>query len=159
MKKSSLLIVLTFVFLMNANGQLPSKDYVSISIDKLIAQADRLAGEKVKVIGIAAHICGVDGNKMKLKSPSGAVLKIIPNNTNEHFDSYLKKKLLAVQGVVEVKQIKKEDVDKMEKEGILLCHIDYSFCKDKPWVNSKIENRCRCGDCKEKHCSFEENNA
>lgn len=140
MKSNLLLILLLVVFSINANGQVIGDNYTSISIDKLVAQADSLAGKKVEVFGLVAHMCGVDGHKMKLKSPSGAILKIVPNNPEDSFDSNLKKQLVSVSGIVEVKRIEKAYVDKMEKEGTLLCHIDHSACKDKPWVNNKIES-------------------
>ena len=138
MKKNLLILILSFIFSINANAQ-ASAEYTNLSIDQLVAQADSLEGKKVEVIGLVAHMCGVDGHKMKLKSPSGAILKIVPNNPKDSFDSKLKKQLVSVQGILEVKRIEKSYVDRMEKEGTLLCHIDHTPCKDKPWVNNKIE--------------------
>ena len=138
MKKNILFLILFFVISIGAKAQ-ASAEYPSFSIDQLVAKADSLVGKKVEVIGLVVHMCGVDGQKMKLKSPSGAILKIVPNNPKDSFDSELKKQLVSVQGIVEVKRIEESYVDRMEKEGTLLCHIDHTPCKDKPWVNNKIE--------------------
>ena len=134
------LIVLCLLFIFSSKGQQPAELYAKVSIDELINKADQFENKKVEIIGIVDHMCGVDGHKMKLKASSGAVLKVVPNNPEESFDSNLKKQLVSVQGIVELIRIEKVYVDKMEKEGTLLCHIDHSPCKDKAWVNNKIES-------------------
>lgn len=107
----------------------------------LIAKADQYESREVEIIGLVVHICGLDSKKMKLKSPSGAIIKIVPNKPGESFDSALKKQVVSVQGVVEISRIEKTTIDRIEKEGTLLCHIDNTPCKDKEWVNKKIESR------------------
>jgi hypothetical protein len=123
-----------------SKGQQVTDLYTQISIDKLISKAAQFEGKQVEIIGLVDHMCGVDGTKIKLKSTSGAVLKVVPNDPNGSFDSNLKKQLVSVQGIVELIRIEKAYVDKMENEGTLLCHIDHSACKDKAWVNNKIES-------------------
>ena len=140
MKTKFLLIILFVACTISGNCQQSPKEYFEISVDDLIAKADLYESKNVEVIGLIVHMCGVDGKKMKLKSPSGAILKIVPNNSEESFDPAFKKQLVYVQGVVEITRIEKAYVDKMEKEGTLLCHIDHTPCKDKPWVNNKIES-------------------
>ena len=123
-----------------SKGQQPAELYAKVSIDELINKADQFENKKVEIIGLVDHMCGVDGTKIKLKSTSGAVLKVVPNDPNGSFPSNFKKQLVSVQGIVELIRIEKTYVDKMENEGTLLCHIDHSPCKDKAWVNNKIES-------------------
>ncbi len=134
------LIVLCLLFTFSSKGQQLAELYAKVSIDELINKVDQFENKKVEVIGLVAHMCGVDGQKMKLKASSGAVLKVVPNKPDESFDSNLKKQLVSVQGIVELIRIEKAYVDKMENEGTLLCHIDHIPCKDKAWVNNKIES-------------------
>ncbi|PKQ61643.1 hypothetical protein BZG01_19065 [Labilibaculum manganireducens] len=140
MKTKFLLIMLFIVCTISGYCQQSPKEYLEISVDDLIAKADQYENKNVEVIGLIVHMCGVDGKKMKLKSPSGAILKIVPNDPEESFDPAFKKQLVCVQGLVEITRIEKAYVDKMEKEGTLLCHIDHTPCKDKLWVNNKIES-------------------
>lgn len=140
MKTRLILITLFLVCAVSGICQQSTKEYLEVSVDDLIAKADQYENKKVEVIGLIVHICGVDGHKMKLKSPSGAILKIVSNDPGESFDSSFKKQLVKVQGLVGITRIEKAYVDKMEKEGTLLCHIDHTACKDKPWVNNKIES-------------------
>ena len=139
MKINITLLILLLVCSLSVKAQSTKEEYRIISIEDLIAQADSLHGEKVEIVGLVAHLCGVDGKKMKLKSPGGALVKIVPKSEKEAFDSSLIKQVVCVKGVLEITRIEKVYVDKMEKEGTLLCHIDHSACKDKPWVNNKIE--------------------
>ena len=134
------LIVICLLVTFSSKGQQPTELYVKVSIDEIIKKADQFENKKVEIIGLVDHMCGVDGHKMKLKASSGAVLKVVPNKPDESFDSNLKKQIVCVQGIVELIRIEKAYVDKMENEGTLLCHIDHSPCKDKAWVNNKIES-------------------
>jgi len=131
----SLFLLLAFV----GKSQKSPELFTKLSVDDLIAKADQFQNKKVEVIGLIVHMCGVDAKKMKLKSPSGAIIKIVPQNPDEAFDTAFKKQLVSVKGMVEVKRIEKAYIDKMEKEGTLLCHIDNTPCKDKEWINKKIE--------------------
>ncbi len=134
------LIALCLLITFSSKGQQSKELYTKVSIDELINKADQFKNKRVEVIGLVDHMCGVDGKKIKLKSTSGAVLKVVPNKPDESFDFNLKKQLVSVRGVVELIRIEKAYVDKMENEGTLLCHIDHSPCKDKVWVNNKIES-------------------
>ncbi|WP_372644421.1 hypothetical protein [Ancylomarina sp.] len=134
------LISLFLLFAFASIAQQPAELYTKISLDELIENAEQYENKKVELIGLVVHICGVDGKKMKLKSPSGAIVKIVPNDSNESYDSALKKQVVSVQGVVEISRIEKAEIDKVEKEKTLLCHIDNTPCKDKEWVNNKIES-------------------
>jgi len=139
MKIKLFLIALLMACAFTGKSQETAGEFTKLSMNDLIAKADQFQNKKVEVIGLIVHMCGVDAKKMKLKSPSGAVIKIVPQNPEEAFDTAFKKQLVSVQGVVEVKRIEKAYIDKMEKEGTLLCHIDNTPCKDKEWINKKIE--------------------
>lgn len=140
MKVKLIFIISLLAITISGKCQISPKEYLEVSVDNLVAKADQYENKKVEIIGLIVHMCGVDGHKMKLKSPSGEILKIVPSDLGESFDSELKNQLVCVQGVVEITRIKKAYVDKMEKEGTLLCHIDHTPCKDKAWVNNKIES-------------------
>ncbi len=140
MKIKYVLIMLFIFFAFISKGQQPAELYAKVSIDELINKADQFENKKVEIIGIVDHMCGVNGKKFKLKSTSGSVLKVVPKDLNVSFDSNLKKQLVSVQGIVELIRIEKAYINKMEKEGTLLCHIDHNPCKDKAWVNNKIES-------------------
>lgn len=140
MKIKYVLTILSLLITFSSKGQQATELYTQISIDELINKADQFENKKVEIIGLVDHMCGVDGKKIKLKSTSGSVLKVVPNTPGGSFDFNLKKQIVSVKGVVQLIRIEKSYVDKMEKEGTLLCHIDHSPCKDKAWVNNKIES-------------------
>lgn len=127
MKFIFLLLLLLLLGAVSGKCQKSHEVYLQLSIDELVAKADSLENKQVEVIGLVAHICGVDGHKMKLKSPNGSIFKIVPYNPDESFDSALKNQLVCVRGVVEIRRIEKAYVDRMEKEGTLLCHIDHTL--------------------------------
>ena len=109
-----------------------------IPADSLIAGVDKYVKRKVKTEGFIAHVCGVNGKKMKLMSDSGEVIVIVPNDNNG-FDYSLNKKRISVYGLVKEEQLSKKYIDEKEKERALLCHVDQRPCKDIKWVNSKVE--------------------
>ena len=139
MKLKFALIIISLLIACSSKGQESAEKYTEISIDELISQSDKYENKKVEIIGLVDHMCGVDGKKIKLKSTSGKVLKIVPNDNNKSFDSSFKKQIVSVRGIVDIKHLSKAYVDEMEKKGTLLCHIDHSACKDKAWVNNKID--------------------
>ncbi|MDE5423362.1 hypothetical protein L3073_14170 [Ancylomarina sp. DW003] len=140
MKIKYVLIVFCVMFALSSKSQQAEEKYTQVSIDKLVNNGNQFENKRVEIIGLVDHLCGVDGHKMKLKAASGAVLKVVPNNLTDCFDAKLKKQLVCVKGVVDVIRIEKAYIDEMEEEGTLLCHIDHSPCKDKAWVNNKIES-------------------
>ena len=140
MKIKITLISLFLLFVFTSIAQQSAELYTKISLDELIEKSEQYENKKVEVIGLVIHICSLDAKKMKLKSPSGAIVKILPNKADEYFDSALKKQVVCVQGVVEISRIEKAEIDKVEKEKTLLCHIDNTPCKDKEWINNKIES-------------------
>lgn len=131
MKIKITLISLFLLFAFASKAQQETELYTKLSLDEVIENAEQYENKKVELIGLVVHICGLDAKKMKLKSPSGAIVKIMPSKVDESFDSALKKQVVSVQGVVEISRIEKTEIDKLEKEKTLLCHIDNTPCKDK----------------------------
>ena len=109
-----------------------------VPADSLIVNIDKYVNKKVRTEGYVAHVCGVDGMKMKLRSDGGEVIVVVPHD-NKSFDYSLSKNRVAVYGSVKENRIDKSYIDEREKGTGLLCHVDQKLCKDTDWVNSKIE--------------------
>ena len=122
------------------NNKNTNQDITKVVADSLIVNIDKYRDTKVETEGVIVHVCGVDGGKMKLKTESGAIIKIVPNDSLSKFDASLYKKRIKVKGFVKEFRTEKNYIDKMEKEGTLLCHIDNTPCKDSAWVKRKIES-------------------
>ena len=109
-----------------------------VSADSLLVNIHKYVNTKVETEGFIAHVCGVDGMKMKLMSQSNEVVVVIPFDT-ESFDSSLGGKRIRVYGVVQEERIDKSYIDAKAEEKTLLCHVDHAPCIDEKWVNAKIE--------------------
>jgi len=109
-----------------------------VSADSLIANIDKYVNRRVKTEGFIAHICGVDGKKMKLMSDSGEVIVILARD-NISFDASLYEKRIRVSGLVKEERLNKKYIDEQEKEKAILCHVDQRPCKDIQWVQAKVE--------------------
>ena len=109
-----------------------------VPADSLIVNIDQYVNKTVKTEGLIAHVCGVDGMKMKLMSDGGEVIVVIPHDDNG-FDHSLTKSRVIVQGLVQEKRIEQSYIDEKEAGKALLCHVDQRPCKDTEWVNAKIE--------------------
>jgi len=109
-----------------------------VSADSLIANIDKYVNRRVKTEGFIAHICGVDGKKMKLMSDSGEVIVILARD-NINFDTSLYEKRIRVSGLVKEERLDKKYIDEQEKEKAILCHVDQRPCKDIQWVQAKVE--------------------
>ena len=90
--------------------------------------------------GIVIHVCGVDGKKMKLSTENGSIIKILPKDSLTSFDKSFFKKKVKVQGLVNELRIGKSYIDRLEKDKVLLCHIDHTPCKDSVWVRELKES-------------------
>lgn len=139
MKKDFFITILITIFMVGYENTSLSQVFKSINADSLVLNIDKYRNTKVEVEGIVIHICGVDGKKMKLKTESGAIIKIVPKDSLDNFDNLFYKKRVKVQGIVKEYRIEKNYIDKMEKEKTLLCHIDNTPCKDSAWVNDQIK--------------------
>jgi hypothetical protein len=135
MKTRILLITLLMTLLICCNSIKPNQEITEVCADSLVVNIDKYCNTKVEIEGIIIHICSVNGRKMKLKTESGAIIKIVPQDSLNSFDKSFYKKRIKVQGIVKESRIEKPYIDSMEKEKTLLCHIDNTPCKDSAWVN------------------------
>jgi len=109
-----------------------------VSADKLIENIDKHVNTKVETEGRVAHICGVDGLKLKLMSDNGEVIVLVPQDTTR-FDRALNGKRVRVCGIVQETRLSDDYINEKENEKALLCHVDLRPCKDTNWVNAHIE--------------------
>ena len=109
-----------------------------VTADNLITDIDKYANRKVRTEGYIAHVCPVNGRKMKLMSDNGEVIVIISQGS-ESFDHSLNKKRISVYGLVKEKRIENPYIDEKEAEKTILCHVDRTPCKDTKWINKMIE--------------------
>jgi hypothetical protein len=119
-------------------GSTLSAQTTFVPADSLIVNIDDFVNKKIETAGFIAHVCPVDGKKMKLMSESGEVVVIIPHDTTS-FDYSLNRKRIKVFGLVREERLIEEYIADIEKEKTLLCHVDKRPCKDVKWVNAKIE--------------------
>lgn len=122
---------------------------VKLNADSLIVNIEKYIDKTVEVEGNVAHICGVDAMKMKIKSNSGADIKIIPNEKLGKIDFSINKKNVKVIGKVSEFRIDTNFVVKLEKDQALLCSIDKSACIDSIWVKKKWESGTAANSSKE----------
>ncbi|WP_320053370.1 hypothetical protein [uncultured Acetobacteroides sp.] len=113
---------------------------VRVSADSLTACISSYIGKKVEVEGVVAHMCGVDGRKMKIQSATGAEVEVIANEQLGSFDFSLNKKRVRVWGTVKEARIDGAFADRMERDQALLCSIDSNPCKDSAWVERQRRN-------------------
>lgn len=137
MKNPNVFLTLVLLFIVSISSA-QTITYEKVSADQLVKNSQLYENKYVETMGIIAHVCGVDGKKMKLKSPQGNVIKIIAGKglTPFHKCDY-NKKLLSVKGKVKLTYLTKEQIDELEKKQALLCSIDDKACIDKPWIERK----------------------
>jgi hypothetical protein len=140
MKKGIIILAVLMTSLIFSGYIGKNNGVVIVDADSIVAHIDRYKGKIVKTEGLIVHICGIDGLKMKLKTKGGAYINIVSKDTLVGFNKDFMEKKVKVQGLVKEYRIEKEYIDKMEKEKTLLCHIDYSPCKDSIWVNKQIKS-------------------
>ena len=139
MKLRILFITLGLITFIGCKEKKACQDIIKVNADSLIVDIDKYEDSLVETEGIITHVCRVEGKKMKLKTQGGKIIKIVSQDTLEHFDKSLYKKKVRVQGIVREQRLGKSYLDKIEKERILLCHIDNTPCKDSAWVNRQIK--------------------
>lgn len=126
-------VIATTLFLNNTNAN-ACNDIEKVNADSLIANIDKYINTKVEIEGTIVHVCGVDSLKMKLKTKSGAIIKIVSSDSHKGFSKSLYNKKIKVLGVVSEARIEKPYIERVEKERLLLCHIDNMPCKDSAWA-------------------------
>jgi len=139
MRTKVLTIVISLPLIISCHSQPANQIITKVDSDSLIVHIDKYLGSKVEIEGIIVHICGVDGKKMKLKTDSGEIIKIVPQDTLETFSNDLYKKRLKIHGIAKESRIENTIIDKIEQNKTLLCHIDNTPCKDVDWVDRQIK--------------------
>ena len=134
------IIVLAAALSLGRGDALTSPAFAKVPADSLAANIDRYRDTGVEVEGLVVHVCGVDGRKMKLMTENRAIIKIVPRDSSESFDSSFYKKMVGVRGIAKESRIERSYVDTMEREKALLCHIDHAPCRDSLWVSGKRES-------------------
>lgn len=139
MKTKIITLALIIPLIISCKSQSSNQGFTKVNSDSLIANIDNYLNSKVEIEGTIVHICGVDGKKMKLKTNGGEIIKIIPQDSFETFSKDLYKKRIKIQGIVKVSKLENTSIDRIEQEKTLLCHIDYTPCKDEEWVDRQIK--------------------
>ena len=109
-----------------------------VPADSLIVKIDMYAGKKIETEGMIAHVCGVDGRKMKLMSDNREVVNVIPHDTTI-FDRTLTGQRVKVYGLVIEERLSEQYIIEKEEEKALLCHVNQRPCRDVNWANRQIE--------------------
>ncbi len=139
MKRKILSLFIMIAFNAIALSQNANSNFISIQADSLLVGIEKYNHQKIVTEGYIVHVCGVDGKKMKLRTPGGAIIKIVPHDSTHCFNRSYYKKNIRVKGIIKGKRFKKSYIKKVKEEGKLLCHIDHTPCKDTAWVKSQIE--------------------
>jgi len=131
----SVLMAAMGVVLWTATPQVAPGAGTSVPLDSLASAPELWAGRLVVVDGKAAHICPVEGMKLKLKSESGNVANVVPGD-GRRFDAALSGKAVRVTGTVEIRKVFESDLKALEADTWIPCHVDYQRCKDKAYVEN-----------------------
>lgn len=134
MKSRILIITILMTLLICCTSIKENQEITKVNADSLIVNIDKYCETKVEIEGVIIHVCGVNRRKMKLKTESGEIIKIVPQDSLDNFDKSFYKKRIKVHGLVKESHFEKSYIDRMEKERTLLCHIDNTPCKDSAWV-------------------------
>lgn len=135
MQKFSLVLVVVAVMLFGCSNS----EVRNVSIDELVHNTKEFIDKKIYVEGTVVHVCGVDQKKIKLRSESGKIVKVVPMDSTAVFDKSLNRKKVRFTGIVKEFRVSEEQIDQMEKDKKLLCHVDHNPCRDTEWVKNKQE--------------------
>ncbi len=133
------LFMVSFVLLSGCHHSKKADEAVVVNADSLVVNIEKYNNAKVETEGTVIHICGVDKKKLKLKTDDAHIIKVVWQDTSAVFDEKWYKKRVRVKGVVRESRISKEYIERIKQNKTLLCHIDYSACKDSSWVQNKID--------------------
>jgi hypothetical protein len=139
MKPHLTILTVLFAIIVGCNQSNTNQKILVTAADSLLAHIDQFAGTRVETQGTIVHICGVDRKKMKLKTDGGFVIMIIPGDSRICFNMELIGKRVKIQGLINEIRIAKTQIDIMEREHKVLCHVDHLPCKDTAWVNKNIK--------------------
>lgn len=92
MKQRLILITLVLLVATACKNQPSNQVTIKVIADSLLINTEKYCNTKVQVEGFIVHVCGVDGKKMKLKTKSGEIIKIVPENPATSFEKSFNKK-------------------------------------------------------------------
>jgi len=133
-KKTFILAILLQAISLAGNSQTNNNSDIT-DADTLIKNSSAYNNKQVSTKGYIAHICGVDGKKMKLMTASGGIIKLVPKNPEDKFDWNFNNKKVRVVGILKESRIAMPYVEELKREKSILCHIDNTPCLDTAWVN------------------------
>lgn len=105
-----------------------------VKADSLIVNIHQFDSKLVETQGTVAHVCGVDFQKIKLKTENGEIIKVVPSDSTETFDKSLTKKRVIIRGIARETKLTRAEIEKTKQESKLLCHVDHKPCKDAEWI-------------------------
>ena len=122
-----------------AKGNVVPQKNIKLDADSLIQDVETYIGKNVEIEGDIIDVCPVNGKKLKLKTAKGNIIKIVPDGVNfEKFDQSLKKQHIHVTGQVSEARVERERILEYAKNGVVLCHIDYTHCIDAAWIDKMV---------------------
>jgi hypothetical protein len=135
MNRLLLLTTLLLFGLLKSNCQNNDCNITKVAADSLINNIEKYHEKEIETEGVIVHVCGVDGKKMKLKTDKGEIIKIVTTDSTLQFNKSYNGKTVIIQGYITESKIENNLIDSLEKDKVLLCHIDNTPCKDKEWVD------------------------
>lgn len=135
MKIRYLTLTTSLLFLaLSCSYQKKKETIYPVNADSLLINVHQFEGELIETEATVAHVCGVEFKKMKLRTDSGAIIKLIPADSTDTFDKSLVKKRIKLQGRVHEMRLTRAEIEKTKNEKKLLCHVDHRPCKDEEWI-------------------------
>lgn len=129
-----LLLLLTTLIYTSCNLTQKQQVVTPIQADSLVLNIHQFDRKLVETQGTVAHVCGVDFQKMKLKTENGEIIKVVPSDSTETYDKSLTKKRVIIRGIARETKLTRAEIEKTKQESKLLCHVDHKPCKDSEWI-------------------------
>ncbi|MBI9062777.1 MAG: hypothetical protein JEZ14_12395 [Marinilabiliaceae bacterium] len=134
MRLLPLFLLLSTLFYTSCNQTQNQQVVTPIQADSLILNIHQFDGKSIETQGTVAHVCGVNLQKMKLKTENGEIIKVIPSDSTETFDKSLTKKRVIIRGIARETKLTRAEIEKTKQASKLLCHVDHTPCKDAEWI-------------------------
>lgn len=134
-----IITVLLIAVLISCDNSEAKQGFEKVNADFVLNNIEDYLDCNIEIEGSIVHVCGVDGEKMKMKTENGEIIKIVSLDPGLRFDRSYNNKTICVQGKITESRLGVHVVDSLEKEKTLLCHIDRTPCKDKKWVENQIK--------------------
>jgi len=134
MRHLSLYLILSTLIYTSCNLTPKQQETTPIEADSLVLHINQFEGTLIETEATVAHVCGVNFQKMKLKTENGEIIKVIPSDSTETFDKSLTKKRVIIRGIARETKLTRAEIEKTKRESKLLCHVDHKPCKDAEWI-------------------------